>query len=120
MAKLGRVHVASFDTGIITSAGDYPAAADRITLPAGAVILRATLVEKTTIAGLTNVQLKAGSSALMSVLALSDIDAYEPLTLTGNQVLGAPAALVLTTTGTASGDSQALVHVEYIMSEDLS
>ena len=118
MAKLTKVHVASFDTGAITSAADYPVAADRITLPAGAVILRATLVEKVTIASLTNVQLKAGSSALMSTLGLSDIDAYEPLTLTGNQVLGAPAALVLTTTGTGTG--RALVHVEYIMSEDLS
>jgi len=56
----------------------------------------------------------------MSVLALADIDAYEPLTLTGNQVLGDSAALVLTTTGTASGNSQALIHVEYVMSEDLS
>ena len=119
MAKLGKVHVASFDTGIMTAASDYPAAADRISLPAGAVILRATLVEKTTIAGLTNVKLKAGSDDLMSVLALADIDAYEPLVLTGNQVLGASANLKLTTTGTGSGNSQALIHVEYIMSEDI-
>tara|TARA_Y100000004_G_scaffold149442_1_gene171352 strand:+ start:90 stop:449 length:360 start_codon:yes stop_codon:yes gene_type:complete len=118
MGKLGRIHVASFSTGDVTSAGSYPAAADRITLPAGALVLRASLSEQTAFAGGTNIQLKAGSTALMSVLATGSIADYNAFTLTAaNQKLAAPAALEIATTGTYTAGN-GTVHVEYVIEAD--
>tara|TARA_R100000951_G_scaffold40687_1_gene34501 strand:+ start:510 stop:869 length:360 start_codon:yes stop_codon:yes gene_type:complete len=118
MGKLGRIHVASFQTGDVTSAASYPAAADRITLPAGALVLRASLSEQTAFAGGTNVQLKAGSTALMSVLATGSIADYNAFALTvANQKLTAPAALEIATTGTYTAGN-GTVHVEYVIEAD--
>tara|TARA_R100001230_G_C5671925_1_gene176942 strand:- start:804 stop:1145 length:342 start_codon:yes stop_codon:yes gene_type:complete len=112
MSKLSRVYVASIDTGVMTSAGDYPSGGSGVYLPANARVLRATLTETTTIAGLTNIKLVTGSTDLTGTLGLSDIDAHEPLTLTSYVGAG---ELKLTTTGTASGGSRANIHVEYVL-----
>ena len=111
MSKLSQVYVASFDTGVITAAGTYPASSG-VFLPANARVLRATLTESVTIAGLTNVKLQTGSTDLMSALALANIDAHEPLTLT--TYVGAGELSILTT-GTGSGGSRAKIHVEYVL-----
>ena len=119
MGLLGRVHVASFATGIVTSAGNYPAAADRITLPAGALITRVYLTETTAFASGTNVALAAGSTALSATLAVGSSVAFniiEPVA--GQAKRTAATEISLLSTGDYDGGSAGVVHVEYIM-EDL-
>ena len=114
MSKLSRVHVASIDTGVMTSAGDYPSTASGVFLPANARVLRATLTETTALAGLTNLKLVSGSTDLTGTLATGDIDA------SGNEVMALTSfvgagELKVTTVGVASGGSRAKIHVEYIL-----
>tara|TARA_R100000700_G_scaffold40747_2_gene57456 strand:- start:831 stop:1187 length:357 start_codon:yes stop_codon:yes gene_type:complete len=117
MSKLSNVKTASFDTGVMTSAGDYPSGGSGVYLPAGALVLRAHLSEITTLAGGTNVKLVSGSTDLMGTLATGSIDDYNALTLTANK-LSAGGELKLTTTGTYSGGSRAILHVEYVTEID--
>jgi hypothetical protein len=119
MAKLGRVHVASFATGAVTTAGNYPAAADRITLPAGALVLRAYLSESTAFASGTNVALATGSTAMSSVIATGSIvDVNEFAMVAAQQKRNAPTEISLLTTGTYDGGSAGIVHVEYVIEAD--
>ena len=115
--KLSNVKVASFDTGVMTSAGDYPSGGSGVYLPAGALVLRAHLSELTALASGTNVRLVAGSTNLMNVLATADIEDYNALTLTANK-LSAGGELKLTTTGTYASGSRAVLHVEYVTEAD--
>jgi|TARA_R100000084_G_C4593300_1_gene119546 hypothetical protein len=117
MSKLSNVKVASFDTGVMTSAGDYPSGGSGVYLPAGALVLRAHLSELTALASGTNVRLVAGSTNLMNVLATADIEDYNALTLTANK-LSAGGELKLTTTGTYASGSRAVLHVEYVTEAD--
>tara|TARA_R100001443_G_C3344304_1_gene175212 strand:+ start:833 stop:1189 length:357 start_codon:yes stop_codon:yes gene_type:complete len=117
MSKLSNVKSVSFRTGVMTSAGDYPSAGSDVVLPAGALVLRAHLSEMTALAGGTNVRLYCGATALMGTLATGSIADYNALTLTANKIT-TPGALKLTTTGTYSGGSDAIIHVEYVTEAD--
>ena len=117
MSKLSNVKTASFRTGVITGAAAYPTGGSGVFLPQGALVLRAHLSEITTLAGGTNVRLSSGTTNLMDVLALSGIADYNALTLTANK-LAAAGELKLTTTGTFSGGSDAVLHVEYVTEAD--
>ena len=118
MGLLGRVHVASFATGDVTSAGNYPAAADRISLPAGALITRVYLTESTAFDGGTNVALATGSTALSATLAQGSSVAFniiEPVAAQAKRTSATEISLLSTGTYSAGAGT---VHVEYIM-EDL-
>ena len=117
MSKLSNVKVASFDTGVITSAGDYPSGGSGVYLPAGALVLRAHLSELAALTSGTNVKLVSGSTDLTGTVATADIADYNALTLTANK-LSAGGELKLTTTGTYASGSRAVLHVEYVTEAD--
>ena len=117
MSKLNKVYTASFDSGVITSAGDYPSGGSGVSLPAGALVLRAHLSELVTLASGTNVKLVCGATDLMSALATGSIADYNALTLTANK-MAAGGELKLTTTGTYDSGSRAMLHEEYVIEAD--
>mgnify|MGYP003642224755 CR=1 len=117
MSKLSNVKSVSFRTGVMTAAGSYPAGGSDVVLPAGALVLRAHLSEMTALAGGTNVKVVCGEADLMSALATGSIADYTALTLTANKIT-APGALKIVSTGTYSGGSDAIIHLEYVTEAD--
>jgi len=113
MSKLGKVYTASFQTGAITDAGDYPSGGSGVFLPEGALVVKAYISEQTALSGGTNVKIVSGSTDLMGVLATASIADFNDVTLTANKIT-APGELKLTTTGTYSAGA-ATVHVLYLM-----
>ena len=113
MSKLGKVYTASFQTGDITAAGDYPSGGSGVFLPEGALVVNAYISEQTALSGGTNVKIVSGSTDLMGVLATASITDFNDVTLTANKIT-APGELKLTTTGTYSAGA-ATVHVLYLM-----
>ena len=117
MSKLSNVKSVSFRTGVMTGAAAYPTGGSGVFLPQGALVLRAHLSEMAALAGGTNVRLSCGSTNLMNVLATGAIADYNAITLTANKI-AAPGALKIVSTGTYSGGSDAIVHVEYVTEAD--
>ena len=112
MSKLGKVYTASFQTGDITAAGDYPSGGSGVFLPEGALVVNAYISEQTALSGGTNVKIVSGSTDLMGVLATGSIADFNDVTLTANKITSS-GELKLTTTGTYTG--AATVHVLYLM-----
>lgn len=113
MSKLGKVYTASFKTGDVTGAGDYPSGGSSVFLPEGALVVKAYISEQTALAGGTNVKIVSGSTDLMSALATGSIADFNDVTLTANKMTAA-GELKLTTTGTYTAGA-ATVHVVYLM-----
>ena len=113
MSKLGKVYTASFQTGAITDAGDYPSGGSGVFLPEGALVVKAYISEQTALSGGTNVKIVSGSTDLMGVLATASIADFNDVTLTANKIT-APGELKLTTTGTYTAGA-ATIHVVYLM-----
>jgi len=113
MSKLGKVYTASFQTGDITDAGDYPSGGSGVFLPEGALVVNAYISEQTALDGGTNVKIVSGSTDLMGVLATASIADFNDVTLTANKIT-APGELKLTTTGTYTAGA-ATIHVVYLM-----
>jgi hypothetical protein len=112
MSKLGKVYTASFQTGALGAAGDYPSGGSGVFLPEGALVVKAYISEQTALASGTNVKIVCGSTDLMGVLATASIEDFNDVTLTANKITAA-GELKLTTTGTYTG--AATVHVLYLM-----
>jgi hypothetical protein len=115
MGLLNKINVVSFSTGDVTAAGDYPAAADRVTLPAGALVVDAFIEEETGFADGTNIKLVAGTNDLTGVTTTANIKSGVRMTITDNGAISTPTALKITSTGTHSAGN-ATIHVAYVNS----